>query len=67
MLTTRYLPRVLVPEGALSSPVAAMESTAELGLGGVPPVLADSRASDSPHEGAERGVVLTNASAARPG
>ena len=25
---TRYLPKVLVPEGALSSPVAAMESTA---------------------------------------
>ena len=67
ILTTRYLPRVLVPEGALSSPVAAMENTAELGLGGVPPILADSRAGDLAHEGAERGVVLTNASADRPG
>ena len=52
ILTTRYLPRVLLPEGALSSPVAAMESTAELGLGGIPPVLADSRAGDFAHEGA---------------
>jgi EmrB/QacA subfamily drug resistance transporter len=52
ILTTRYLPRVLVPEGALSSPVAAMENTAELGLGGVPPVLADSRASDLAYDAA---------------
>ncbi len=52
VLTTRYLPSVLVPEGAMSSPVAAMESTAELGLGGVPPVLADSRADELAHDGA---------------
>ena len=52
VLTTRYLPRVLTPEGALSSPVAAMENTAELGLGGVPPVLADSRAGALAHDGA---------------
>jgi EmrB/QacA subfamily drug resistance transporter len=51
VLTTRYLPKVLVPEGALSSPIAAMESTAELGLGGVPPVLADSREGDLARDG----------------
>jgi Na+/melibiose symporter-like transporter len=51
VLTTRYLPRVLVPEGALSSPVSAMESTAELGLGGIPPVLADAREGDLARDG----------------
>ncbi len=50
ILTTRYLPRVLVPEGALSSPLASIENTAELGLGGVPPVLADSRSDELVHD-----------------
>lgn len=37
----RYLPRVLAPEGALHGPVESVETAAELGLGGVPPALAE--------------------------
>jgi EmrB/QacA subfamily drug resistance transporter len=43
-VTNRYLPRVIAPEGALHGPVAALEDTLELGLGGVPPVFADEAA-----------------------
>jgi len=43
VVTTRYLPRSLPDEGALHSPVDAIENAAELGLGGVPPVFADER------------------------
>ena len=35
----------------MSASRAAMESTAELGLGGIPPVLADSREGDLEREG----------------
>ena len=37
----RYLPRVLAPEGALHGPVESLENVAELGLGGVPPEVAE--------------------------
>jgi EmrB/QacA subfamily drug resistance transporter len=40
-VTYRFLPRTLAPEGALHGPVAAVEDTVELGLGGVPPAFAD--------------------------
>ncbi len=46
-LTNRFLPRVVVPEGAMHSPLDAIENTAELGLGGVPPVFADEPTNDS--------------------
>ncbi|MFI5054011.1 MAG: MFS transporter [Acidimicrobiia bacterium] len=45
VLTTRFLPRTLAAEGALGSPVNALEDVAELGLGGVPPLFAP----DAPH------------------
>jgi EmrB/QacA subfamily drug resistance transporter len=38
----RYLPRVLAPEGALHGPAESLENVAELGLGGVPPEVAES-------------------------
>jgi Na+/melibiose symporter-like transporter len=41
VVTVRYLPRSLPDEGALHSPVDAMENVAELGLGGVSPIFAD--------------------------
>jgi hypothetical protein len=41
VVTVRYLPRSLPDEGALHSPVDAMENVAELGLGGVSPVFSD--------------------------
>jgi EmrB/QacA subfamily drug resistance transporter len=40
VLTTRYLPRHLT-DGALHSPVDALEDVAELGLGGAPPLFDD--------------------------
>ena len=40
VLTTRYLPRHLT-DGALHSPVDAIEDVAELGLGGAPPLFDD--------------------------
>ncbi len=43
VVTVRYLPRSLPDEGALHSPVDAIEDVAELGLGGVSPVFADER------------------------
>jgi len=39
--TYRYLPHQLVPEGALHSPIEAIETVAELGIAGVPPITAD--------------------------
>ena len=41
VLVWRYLPRAVAHEGALSGPGGAMENTAELGIGGVPPLFAD--------------------------
>ena len=41
LLVWRYLPRAVAHEGALSGPGGAMENTAELGIGGVPPLFAD--------------------------
>ncbi len=41
IITVRYLPRSLPDEGALHSPVDAMENVAELGLGGISPMFAD--------------------------
>ena len=40
-LVLRYLPRDVAHEGAMSGPIGAIEDTAELGLGGVPPIFAD--------------------------
>ena len=37
----RFLPHSLVPAGAMTGPVESLEEAAELGLGGVPPVFAD--------------------------
>ena len=41
-LTVNFLPRDLTHEGALRDGISAMEDVAELGLGGVPPIFADS-------------------------
>ena len=40
-LVLRYLPRDVEHEGAMSGPIGAIEDTAELGIGGVPPIFAD--------------------------
>jgi hypothetical protein len=48
----RYLPRVLAPEGALHGPVESLETVSELGLGGVPPAVAETET--EPEELAER-------------
>jgi len=40
-ITARFLPRHIAPHGALHSPHEALETTAELGLGGVMPVFED--------------------------
>jgi Na+/melibiose symporter-like transporter len=37
----RYLPHSLQPEGAMHGPLESFEDSAELGLGGVPPIFAD--------------------------
>jgi MFS transporter, DHA2 family, multidrug resistance protein len=50
----RYLPRVLAPEGALHGPVESVETAAELGLGGVPPALAETAPEAETTELAER-------------
>jgi len=42
VLVTRFLPRDIAHEGALHDGVSAMEDVAEVGLGGVPPIFADS-------------------------
>ncbi len=42
----RYLPRVLAPEGALHGPVESLENVAELGLGGVPPEVAETESDE---------------------
>jgi EmrB/QacA subfamily drug resistance transporter len=41
VIVYRYLPHSLQPEGALHGPLESFEDSAELGLGGVPPVFAD--------------------------
>ena len=41
VLVWRYLPTAVAHEGAMESPVGAMEDAAELGIGGVPPLFAD--------------------------
>ena len=41
-----YLPRVLAPEGALHGPVESLENVAELGLGGVPPEVAETESDE---------------------
>ena len=41
LLTNRFLPHTLVPEGALHSPIDAIEDIAERGLDGVPPTFAE--------------------------
>jgi hypothetical protein len=41
VIVYRYLPHSLEPEGALHGPLESFEDSAELGLGGVPPVFAD--------------------------
>jgi EmrB/QacA subfamily drug resistance transporter len=41
VVTTRLLPRTLPAEGAMHSPIDALEEIAELGLGGVPPLFSD--------------------------
>jgi hypothetical protein len=41
VLVWRYLPSSVAHEGAMEDSVSAMEDTAELGLGGVPPIFAD--------------------------
>jgi hypothetical protein len=41
-LTVRYLPATFHHEGAMHDGISAMEDVAELGLGGVPPIFADS-------------------------
>ncbi len=40
-IVAKYLPHSLAPEGAMHGPVEALEDIAELGLGGFPPVFAD--------------------------
>jgi EmrB/QacA subfamily drug resistance transporter len=50
----RYLPRVLAPEGALHGPVESLENVAELGLGGVPPEVAEADPVTESDELAER-------------
>ncbi len=40
-LTRRFLPRSLAPEGALHSPLEALENAAEFGIGGAMPVFED--------------------------
>jgi hypothetical protein len=40
-LVLRYLPRDVAHEGSMSGPIGAIEDTAELGIGGVPPIFAD--------------------------
>ena len=42
VLVVRYLPREISHDGAMHDGVSAMEDVAELGLGGVPPIFADS-------------------------
>jgi len=42
ILVVRYLPREITHDGAMHDGVSAMEDVAELGLGGVPPIFADS-------------------------
>jgi EmrB/QacA subfamily drug resistance transporter len=44
----RYLPRTLEPKGAMKGPLEAAENMAELGLGGAPPLFADT-ADDQVH------------------
>ena len=41
-LTVRYLPATFSHDGAMHDGISAMEEAAELGLGGVPPIFADS-------------------------
>ncbi|MGZ4693004.1 MAG: DHA2 family efflux MFS transporter permease subunit [Acidimicrobiales bacterium] len=41
VLVWRFLPKTVAHHGAMSGPVGAMEDTAELGIGGVPPIFAD--------------------------
>ena len=41
VIVYRYLPHTLAAEGSLHGPVGSLEDTAELGLGGTPPVFAD--------------------------
>jgi DHA2 family multidrug resistance protein-like MFS transporter len=43
VLVARFLPHTLAHEGAMHGALEAMEDAAELGLGGVPPIFADSR------------------------
>jgi EmrB/QacA subfamily drug resistance transporter len=50
----RYLPRVLAPEGALHGPVESLENVAELGLGGVPPEVAEPNSETESNELAQR-------------
>ena len=50
----RYLPRVLAPEGALHGPVESLENVAELGLGGVPPEVAEPDSETESDELAQR-------------
>jgi Na+/melibiose symporter-like transporter len=40
-LVYRYLPHTLAPEGAMHGALESLEDTAELGLGGTPPIFAD--------------------------
>lgn len=42
VLVVRYLPRQITHDGAMHDGLSAMEDVAELGLGGVPPIFADS-------------------------
>jgi len=41
VVTYRYLPHQLVPHGGLRGPTEAIEEAAELGIAGVPPIVAD--------------------------
>jgi hypothetical protein len=41
VLTTRFLPRTLPTEGAMHSPVGALEDVLELGIGGMSPLFDD--------------------------
>jgi hypothetical protein len=41
LIVLRFLPRHIDQHGAVRTPVEALEDTAELGLGGVPPIFAD--------------------------
>ena len=46
VIVYKFLPHSLVPAGAMTGPVESIEEAAELGLGGVPPIFADTESDE---------------------